>query len=287
LLNGSPLGGALPPWLVKPHRLISLWEIMERVEISPALDAVHQTARLSHNLRKIAESEADAAMRETLRRAAVSACNLCSDSAFVCAGAQAAKLLAAIDKPGLTCGDAAALIEELKSRLIDEMKGVAFIYLDPKEAKYYDKPREGWGAVEGRFPKVTDDIEEASKCYALGRYVACIYHALQVTEIGLLELGVFIGVRDPKSGFTAVFSALDAIIEKKHGDRTEFEQRNFPFLEQVHAAVGPMKNAWRNKISHAQARPLLLSGIYTAEIAEDILLSTRAFMRRLAMGLPS
>lgn len=47
-----------------------------------------------------------------------------------------------------------------------------------------------------------------------------------------------------------------------------------------------LKNAWRNKISHAQGKLNLLSPAFTREIAEEILIATRAFMRRLAEGLP-
>jgi hypothetical protein len=60
---------------------------------------------------------------------------------------------------------------------------------------------------------------------------------------------------------------------------TRFEKRNFAFLEQLHGTVGALKNAWRNKISHVEGRS-------QPEIAELILLASRAFMRRLAEGLP-
>ena len=86
----------------------------------------------------------------------------------------------------------------------------------------------------------------------LSRYAAAVFHSVQVVEVGLIELGEFIGVDAPHSGWTAVSTALDKIIAKKHRDRTEFERNNFKFLEQMQGTVAGLKNAWRNKISHAQ-----------------------------------
>jgi hypothetical protein len=57
-------------------------------------------------------------------------------------------------------------------------------------------------------------------------------------------------------------------------------------LEQIQGTVEGLKNAWRNKISHVQGKLTLMSVEFSPEIAEEILLATRAFMRRLAEDLP-
>jgi hypothetical protein len=67
----------------------------------------------------------------------------------------------------------------------------------------------------------------------LSRYAAAVFHSVQVVEVGLIALGEFIGVNDPHSGWTAVSTALDKVIAKKHQDRTALERDNFVFLEQV------------------------------------------------------
>jgi hypothetical protein len=93
---------------------------------------------------------------------------------------------------------------------------------------------------------------------------------MQVIEIGLIELGAFIKVNDPKSGWTAVSNALNAIIKKPHAAQSRFERKNFAFFEQLQGTVDGLKNAWRNKISHAQGRLVLLSTDFNSEIAEEI-----------------
>lgn len=177
-------------------------------------------------------------------------------------------------------------LEALTNRLHDELRGSYCFILSREEAKHYREPREKWEEIIARFPDALDDIEEARKCLAFSRYAAAVFHAMQVIEFGLLDLGKFIKVEDPKSGWTAVTSRLNNIIKTKHEDRTPFERQHYPFLEQVHQTVEALKNAWRNKISHAQGRYVLLSATFSPEIAEEILFATRALMRRLAENLP-
>jgi hypothetical protein len=155
------------------------------------------------------------------------------------------------------------------------------------EARHYKEPRKGWESIVARFPDTVTDIEEASKCIAVSRYTAAVFHSLLVVEVGLIELGKFIAVNDPISGWTAVAQRLKKIIDTKYQDRSDFEKANGAFLEQVQGTVAALKNAWRNKISHAHDKLYLMTGEqFHPDVAEEILLATRAFMRRLVEGLP-
>jgi len=141
--------------------------------------------------------------------------------------------------------------------------------------------------VIDRFPDTVTDIEEARKCFALSRYAATVFHTLQVVGVGLIELGKFMKVNDPKSGWTAVANELKKIVAKKYEDRTDFERQHFELLEQVQGTVEALKNAWRNKVSHAQGRLILRTKDFSPEVAEEILYASRSFMRRLATDLPA
>ena len=175
---------------------------------------------------------------------------------------------------------------ELWGRLFDEMAGKTFWTMSTREAELYRRPRNGWEAIIERFPDTVTDIEEASKCFALSRYAAAVFHSVQVVEAGLIELGKVIGVTDPLSGWTATTNCLQRIMKKGHDARTQFERQHFSFLEQMHGTVEGLKNAWRNKISHAQGKLTLLTADFSPEVAEEILFATRAFMRRLATDAP-
>lgn len=179
-----------------------------------------------------------------------------------------------------------ALADKLQGRLHDELEIVSFFSLSAREATYYAKPREGWEQIIQRFPSAVDDVEEARKCLALSRYAAAVFHSVQVVEVGLIELGKFIGVNDPISGWTAVGKRLKKVIDTNYKDRTQFEKDSFAFLEQVHGTTEALKNAWRNKVSHAHGRLILMTATFSPEIAEEILFASRSFMRRLVDGLP-
>jgi hypothetical protein len=178
------------------------------------------------------------------------------------------------------------LAQEFHGRLEDEMKYRYCWALSVKEAETYERWFKGWELIIDRFPDTLNDIEEAQKCIALSRYPASVFHSIQVIEAGLIELGTFIKVADPKSGWTAVSNELKKIVSKRREDLTDFEKQHFQFLEQTHGTVEALKNAWRNKVSHVQGKIILMTREFSPEIAEEILFASRALMRGLATGLP-
>jgi hypothetical protein len=196
------------------------------------------------------------------------------------------RALIRLDSPDVTweeMGEAGRIITD---RLVDEADLGLFLVLDRHEAGLYEHYGRGWEPVVARFPSTATDIEEASKCFALGRYAAAVFHSIQVAEAVLVELGKFIGVNDPTPTWASVSNRLNAIAATKYPQRSRFEQRNGQWLEQLRGTVEALKNAWRNKISHSEGRLALLDPHFSAESAEEILTATRAFTRRVGEGLP-
>ena len=210
----------------------------------------------------------------------------CIELEFRASLASVRKIQRLLAKPDPTHRDLRPLEIELHGRLMDEMREKALWTLTTREAELYSKPRKGWEEIIERFPDAVVDVEEASKCFALSRYAAAVFHSVQAVEIGLIELGKLIGVTDPLSGWTATTNSLQKIIKKGHDARTPFERQHFSFLEQIHGTIEGLKNAWRNKISHAHGKLTLLTPDFSPDVAEEILFATRAFMRRLATDAP-
>jgi HEPN domain-containing protein len=175
----------------------------------------------------------------------------------------------------------------IRQSLMTELETRVFVPIAPQNARYYREPTKDWEEVIARFGDTMSDIEESARCFALGRYAASVFHSTQVVELGLIELGKFLAIKDPKSGFTAVCNELRRILDKKYGELTDFERTNRPFCEQVYGTAEALKNAWRNKIGHAQGRLYVMTADFSPQIAEEIIYATRAFMRRLATELPS
>lgn len=197
------------------------------------------------------------------------------------------RLTELLDRPDCTWGMLKPTVEEFFGRFVDQTGIRQFFSLTVKETDLFVVPWAGWEPIIQRFPETIGDIGEASRCFALSRYAAAVFHSLQVVEAGLVELGTFLKVKDPHSGWTAVSNALNATIKKSHKNRTKFEKQHFAFLEQVHGTTEGLKNAWRNKISHVQGKLILMTTDFGPEVSEEILLASRAFMRRLAEGLPA
>ena len=53
---------------------------------------------------------------------------------------------------------------------------------------YDDHFMDGWESVRNQFPSANTEIEEASKCFALDRYTAVVFHLMRIMEIGLRSL---------------------------------------------------------------------------------------------------
>ena len=187
-----------------------------------------------------------------------------------------------------SCAEAERDLNTVQSSMLYEIKSRLFFHVPQEHAKLYLKPREKWEEIIDRFPGALSDVEEAWKCFALERYTGAVFHSLQIVEVGLIELGTFINVTDPISGWTSVAQRLKKIIDVKYQDLGVFEKANRPFLEQLQGTVEALKNAWRNKISHAHGKLTVMTGEeFHPDVAEEILSATRAFMRRLADGLPA
>jgi hypothetical protein len=210
----------------------------------------------------------------------------CRELDLVASLATVQRMQELVAKPTCEYSEIGTLAKELDGRLNDEMKERHCWAFSLKEAEYYEFWRKGWEAIIVRFPDTVSDIEEAQKCFALSRYPATVFHSVQVVEAGLIELGTFIKVADPKSGWTAVANELKKIVSKKREDLTAFEKQHFQFLEQVQGTVEALKNAWRNKVSHVQGKILLMTKAFSPEVAEEILFASRSFMRGLIAGLP-
>lgn len=168
----------------------------------------------------------------------------------------------------------------------NELSTHKYLELSTENKPFFDEPRKGWKAIIARFPDSVTDVEDMHKCFALERYGAAVFHSLQAVEHGLIELGTYIGVTDPTSGWTAVSARLKKITETKYNERSGFEISNTAFIEQVQGTVEALKNAWRNKISHAQSK-VRLAATFDRNITEEIMIASLGFMSRLASDLPT
>ena len=197
------------------------------------------------------------------------------------------KILAALDDPSRIANNDLfqQYIHQLRESLVAELQTKLFFQMPSSKAPFFDSPRLGWAEVIARFSDTVGDIEEMSKCFSMARYGGCVFHSLLIVERGLIELGHAIGVNDPKPGWDATCKGMKKLVDDGHAKYPSWKI-SFTSLEQISVCASSMKHAWRNKVNHAAGHLMVVQSDFAPDVAEEIMMATRAFMRRLASDLP-
>jgi hypothetical protein len=178
-------------------------------------------------------------------------------------------------------------IQHICDILEKELSNQLFIKINSDRRKFYDEPLSKWMPIITRFASITSDVEEMNKCFALSRYTAAMFHAMQIAEAGAIELGNYISVTDPKRGWDATRRKLQELVNQGHLKLPCALSGKFEFLEQMQREIDSMVMAWRNKIDHTANRLVIIPNTdFTPDIAEHIMGAVRIFMLRLAEGMP-
>jgi hypothetical protein len=180
-----------------------------------------------------------------------------------------------------------SLIADIQNRMIDELSLAFFFKLSQERKDYFLDPFKDWGDILKKFPDTIGDVEEMNKCFALCRYTAAMYHAMQIAEGGAIELGNYIGVTDHRKGWGPTEKKLRQIIADGHLKLPVNLAGKFEFLEQMNREIDSMVLAWRHKLDHAANHLAIVpNAVFTPDIAEHIMKAIRVFMLRLMEGLP-
>jgi len=199
------------------QRLLSLWEIMKpfnaalSVELIAFLEVLNSKSSLPKNIFAIFKStpghkreRLGEKMRTGFGEILLAGERHCIELGLTTSLFTLRRMQEAVSRRTCEFRELYLLADELRGRMADEMKGKYLFSLDLDEAEHYNNPTGGWSEVLERFPMATTDVEEMNKCFALSRYAGAVFHSVQTIECGLIELGGFIKVNDPKSGWTAV-----------------------------------------------------------------------------------
>lgn len=173
-------------WLENPHRLVSLWDMVTFLQ-----DRFAQLFRIlgqidgAANATKKNITEWDEYLKSLLIKdidRLVSDCKSIGLRASAECGKDLLGLLASENPPQPMTSE---FMREFCHRFEDELRGVLFLAIPLSSQAYYETPREQWGVSPDKFSDAIYDIEEASKCIALHRSTACVFHLMRVMEHGL------------------------------------------------------------------------------------------------------
>ena len=73
-------------------------------------------------------------------------------------------------------------MRELGCRVRDEFKCQVFMFLSVKDAAYWTTTNPFGGDVTARHSNLVGEFEEASRCMAVGRFAAAVFHLMRVME---------------------------------------------------------------------------------------------------------
>jgi HEPN domain-containing protein len=157
----------------------------------------------------------------------------------------------------------------------DELSLRFFFEMEGSEYKRWVGKRVFSDTVSDRFPSTDFELEEESKCYALGRYTAAVFHLMRVLEIGLNALAVNVGADPANKSWERVLKAIQDKIEENSRLKPPDWKNTEQFYSEVSSHFRNLKNSWRNYVMHVHEK-------YDKERAEEVFVHVRGLMKVLA-----
>ncbi len=174
----------------------------------------------------------------------------------------------------------AADILELTVRIRDELAYRKCLFINNVKSKYYEQKDLLFGqGVADSFSSAGYDIDEAGKCYALGRSTACVFHLMRVVEIALRALCAALDVElSPNANWLTILNTKLAPAIDRLPNNTKPERERRKDMQLIHTHLHAVRLALRNDTMHPKAT-------YTDEEAGEVLRHVETFMKHLAERL--
>jgi hypothetical protein len=177
------------------------------------------------------------------------------------------------------------MLAELDHRIVDELEKAYFFHLSDVEQKFMEPAEPLFGAAFiSKFTSAQFELEEASKCFALGRSTASVFHLMRIMEIGIGAARKCLGIPDPIKPADKNWGAILTKIKDEMDRRKATGVSSWPtpsdkaFFEGCYASLDAVRVAWRNTTMHVENK-------YTGEEAEHIFNAVRGFMKNLSLRM--
>jgi len=181
----------------------------------------------------------------------------------------------------ITVGQAVRGLEDIESRFADYLEELQFFVLSSQEAIFLqpaDQLMESAG-FSAAFPDASFEIEEAAKCFALGRHTAAVFHSMRVLEIGIRALAKRLGIDDPtkpsERNWSFILQAIQSKIDELWPRSRRMPNSEGAVFEELYANLEAVRNPWRNATMHVE-------NIYALHEALHIIRCCAFFLQKLA-----
>ena len=164
------------------------------------------------------------------------------------------------------------LVRDLHLRVLDELEDRFFLVIPPEHVAHYRQKEPVFGrVVADAFPNAMEDVSEAGKCLALGRWTAVVFHLMRVMEYGVQRFGAKLGIAlTEEKNWQNILDEINKAIKS-------LDHRS-PQTKAYAAAASHLyhvKIAWRNEVMHPKQT-------YTPEEAVAVFRAVDVFIRDLA-----
>ena len=168
----------------------------------------------------------------------------------------------------------AARIREVASTIQSEMALHLFLWVQPHHAEFYSKTAESVVGDEccTRFPSIKREVDEAVKCYAVGRFTASAFHLMRATEVVVKALAKAINAAPKHDAWRLVFEEMKSQVARPFGNRQKHWKTHGEFLHTIWADMCAVAKEWRNDLAHTV-------DIYSEEEAKQLLGVIPVFLR--------
>lgn len=178
--------------------------------------------------------------------------------------------LAARLQTGCALTEVQAHLQVVEEVFQDELNRRVVLFMPASRAPYFSGDNLFGAKVAFAFPHMADDIDEAGKCFATGRYTASVYHLMRVMEAGVKAFGARLGIAGTDTrNWDPIVKDINKAIEEM--PRSDAKTR----LAEASSHLSVVRIAWRNPTMHPQAT-------YTEDRAKEIFDATRTFTQTLA-----
>jgi hypothetical protein len=175
-------------------------------------------------------------------------------------------------------------IDELESRIHDEMEDLMFLSLDVFETHLYTEEYPFGEQIVKLIPEIEYDIREAAQCLASGRGTACVLHLQRVVDTTFNELGSPLGVNATTNpSWDGFFEKLQKALRAKYTpnapSRDDEWKKHNAFYADILPQLYAIKDAWRNPTMHAAKK-------YSVNDALAVFRIMQLLVKKLATNMP-
>ena len=175
------------------------------------------------------------------------------------------------------------VFDDIESRMNDECEDISVLILNRQERSFYYTIADdiaGW-SISTSFVDAARELEEASRCYALGRARACVFHGMRMLEIGLKSFSSLLDIPEPKTpaerNWGRVLDKIKNKIDQEYPKKERIPNSLGSTYEKIYATLEAVKNPWRNATMHVES-------FYQDAEARLILNNTTEFLRLISLA---